>query len=132
VKYKENYRWDEGHCFGFSAQSGDEVMRQHDYTILQIYDHSNIVCVQNEILDEIPFISRDIPIDTLYRVQYIHNFTRFNALPWNDSVNYWLELTDKEQLKNEIIFYFSTINHRSNFENKTKVHGVDFLCDISK
>ena len=132
VKYKEDYVWDESHFYGFSIQSAEALMSRHDYAIIQIHDLSNIVCVKKEVLDSIPFLSGNVSIDQLYRVQYIHNFTRFTSLPWNESVNYWLELTDQEKLKNEIIFYFCNANNRSTLKNKMKILGIDFLCHTDK
>ena len=30
-EYKDNYVWDESHCFGFSIKSGEVVMNKYDY-----------------------------------------------------------------------------------------------------
>lgn len=131
VKYKEDYSWDESHCFGFSIQSGAKVMNNNNYKILSIYDLNNILCINDELCKslEIEYINSDEYIKKLYKEQYIDNHIRFKKLPWNENVNYWLNINSNEILKKEITNYFITNNNRSKFKIKTKVENVDFSIE---
>ena len=102
-------------------------MNNFGYKIIEIYDFSNIICINKELKEKLDI--NDVSIEELYKQQYINNHNRFNCLPWNENVNYWLEIKDKEVLKNEIINYFSTNNNRSKFEIKTKIFNKDFKVD---
>ena len=127
VKYKDNYVWDESHCFGFSIKSGEVVMNKYSYKIINIYDLNNILCVNEELYKIL-----DLELNTieeLYKVQYIKNHQRFKQLPWNENINYWLKIKNRDELKSEIINYFCTNNDRSKFLIKNKILDIDFIIE---
>ena len=126
VLYKDNYTWDESHCFGFSIKSGEVLMNKYGYKILQIYELNNIVCI-NEDLCNVLYIDKTNNVEELYKSQYINNHTRFFHLPWNENVNYWLEIENDEVLRSEITNYFCNDNNRSKFEIKQKKLNIDFI-----
>ena len=126
VIYKDNYEWDESHCFGFSIQSGEIVMNKFGYKILQIHELNNILCINQDLCDVIG-TDNIKNIDELYKTQYINDHNRFWQLPWNSNINYWLEIKDTELLKKEITNYFCNDNNRSKFAIKTKTLNVDFI-----
>jgi hypothetical protein len=131
VKYKENYSWDESHCFGFSIKSGEQVMNENGYKILEIFELNNILCVNGDLCEAL----KEDPtnnVENLYKTQYIEKTERFNILPWNSNVNYWLDIKDPVLLKNRIINYFCNVNDRSKFEVKTKLLDIDFSVGISE
>jgi hypothetical protein len=130
TKYTPNYSWDESHCFGFSIKSGEVLMNQCGYKILEIFELNNILCINRELCD----ILGEEPktnIEMLYKTQYVDK-TPLIQLPWNQNIHYWTNIKDTELLKTEIIHYFCNINDRSKFDVKTKVLDVDFSIDISK
>jgi hypothetical protein len=131
VKYKEDYSWDYSHCFGFSIQSGAKVMNDNNYKIISLYDINNILCINEELCKsfEIQNTNTDEYIKFLYKNQYIDNINRFHILPWNENVNYWLNIHDVEILKNEITNYFVNNNNRSIFAIKTKIKDLDFSIE---
>ena len=126
VLYRNNYQWDESHCFGFSISSGELVMKEHNYVITQIFDLSNIIAVNQAIFHDVAYDD----IVKIYTRDYINNSERFTKLPWNDNVNFWLIIDNPEVLKNKIQDYFTTKNERSKFLVKTKIKDVDFLIYI--
>ena len=130
TKYKPNYSWDYSHLFGFSIKSGEKVMNHFGYKILEIVDKGNILCINNELC-EVMGEDKTNNVNFLYRTQYIENHS-YATLPWNENVNYWLNITDPEVLKHEITKYFCNVNERSQFDIKTKVLDVDFSIDIAK
>lgn len=123
IPYRDAYEWDESHCFGFSIASGKQVMDEHEYTLLTIFELNNIVCIDSRCMEL--DVERDIY--EIYRAGYTADASRFQVLPWNTDVDYWLEIRAPDVLKMEILHYFTTANPRSKFEKKTKTHGVDFL-----
>ena len=128
VKYKENYKWDDSHCYGFSIKSGEVLMNKYNYKIIDIYDLNNILCISNEFCNSIG-MNNNNNVEELYKNQYINNNKRLGNLPWSENVNYWLEIKDKESLKNEITNYFCNNNNRSTFVIKTKILDIDFSID---
>jgi hypothetical protein len=132
VKYKSDYVWDFSHLFGFSVKSGEQVMNQFGYKILQIHEVNNILCINQDILNKLTFLEKDNNIEELYKIQYKNNLKRIYDYPWNHDVNYWLEIKDTDKLKEEIINYFSNLDQRSNYTKKSKIINVDFICEISK
>ena len=129
IKYKENYAWDESHCFGFSIKSGEQLMTKYEYKILEIFELNNILCINRELCDTLG----EDPVNNvseLYRKQYIENINRYSHLPWNENVNYWLDIKDSKLLKMQIEHYFCKINDRSKFAIKTKVVDEDFTIGI--
>jgi hypothetical protein len=131
VKYKEDYSWDNSHCFGFSIQSGAKVMNNNNYKIISIYDLNNILCINDELCKsyEIQCTNTDEYIKNLYKKEYIDNLNRLHVMPWNENVNYWLNIDDIEVLKNEINNYFVYNNNRSTFAIKTKIKDIDFSIE---
>lgn len=128
IKYSENYVWDYSHCFGFSITSGERVMSENNYKILEIFDLNNIICINQQLCDAIG-VDYKSDVNKLYNDGYISKKQRFTTLPWNDNVNYWLNIEDCEELKREIVNYFENINDRSQFEIKTKKRNVDFILE---
>ena len=128
VKYKDNYEWDYSHCFGFSIKSGEDIMNNFGYKIIEIYELNNILCI-NEDLCNILEIDKLNNVEELYKTQYINNFRRNYNLPWNKDINYWLKIKDFNELKKEIINYFSNDNNRSIFKIKTKINNIDFVIN---
>jgi hypothetical protein len=117
IPYKKDYSWDNSHLFGFSIQSGDQVMKKYNYTVVSIYELNNIMCMANEFVN-----TSSIPsVDQLYQMQYVNCQYRLQALPWNIDVDYWTQIKNKKSLCDEIAYYF---------EEKNKVKNVDFLIDI--
>jgi len=129
VKYKETYEWDYSHCFGFSLTSGYKVMNENQYNILAIYEMNNILCIDKEICENLGIVCYK-NINKLYSDGYVNNPKRLNTFPWNEDVNYWLNISDNCTLKNEIKNYFCNKNTRSQFEIKTKIIDEDFLLEI--
>lgn len=131
VIYKENYLWDESHFFGFSLQSGSEVMNDNGYKILSVYELNNILCINNDLCNSLNIncINSDDDMKLIYKENYINNFSRFNILPHNQNVNYWLDINNREILKNEIINYFLNDKSKSIFRNKTKIQNIDFYIE---
>jgi hypothetical protein len=131
VKYKENYCWDESHYFGFSIKSGERLMTENSYKILDIFELNNILCVNRELCEALGE-DKTNNVEKLYKTQYIENVSRHTILPWNSNVNYWLDIKDPELLKNQIVNYYCNINDRSNFAIKTKILNEDFTIGISE
>lgn len=121
--FKPDYTWDESHLFGFSIAAGEKVFKENKYSILQIYDFSNIVCAQDTLVLE-PIVS----IDKMYKEQYVEHPDRKTAIWWNKSVDYWLDIEDTEELAFEINRYFSVNNERSRL-NQKKHLGVDYSLE---
>ena len=128
VLYKRDYNWDGSHCFGFSISSGEKVMNENKYKILNIYDLNNIVCIDYDLCD-VMGINKNSNIDEIYKKDYILQDRRFHVLHWNQNINYWLDITDVQLLKNEIKTYYETNNDRSSFQIKTKIHNKDFALE---
>jgi len=128
VLYKENYRWNESHFFGFSIKSGEAVMNKFGYKIIRIHELNNIICINHDLCN-IFGLDTINNVEQLYKAQYIDILERLDILPWNRNINYWLEIKHTESLKNEIINYFCN-NNISNFQNKNKILNVDFIVDI--
>jgi hypothetical protein len=129
VLYKDNYNWDYSHCFGFSIKSGEYVMKKYGYNIIDIYELNNIICVNDELYNVLYLENPINNVEELYNIKYVLNQKRLIDLPWNDNVNYWLEIKDKDKLKYEITNYFCNVNDRSKFINKTKILNVDFMIE---
>jgi len=129
VSFKENYLWDHSHCFGFSISSGKRVLDNYGYKILSIFELNNILCLNNDLFN-ILSVSKNYDITEIYKRDYINNHNRLSTLPWNENVNYWLEINDNNKLYNEILAYFTRNNDRSIFENKNKILNVDFKLSI--
>ena len=129
VKFKENYIWDYSHCYGFSITSGNKVLDKYGYKILSILELNFILCIDNDLYKFFE-LDENYNILEIYKRDYINNNNRFNILPWNENINYWLEINDDEKLYNEILNYFTQNNNRSIFENKTKILNLDFNLGI--
>lgn len=115
VLYNKDYTWDGSHFYGFSISSGEKVMNEHKYKILNIYDLNNIVCVDYNLCDIIG-INKNSNIHEIYKKDYILQDRRFHVLHWNQNINYWLDITDENVLKNEIKKYYEINNDRSTFK----------------
>lgn len=126
VLYKENYAWDESHFFGFSIKAGEVLMKKHGYSIIDMYDLNNILCVNSDLYSILGMEAQSV--DELYEEQYAKHPKRLEMFPWNYDVSHWLEIKDKNALKDDIIEYFCKYNIRSRMEIKTKERG-DFIID---
>ena len=129
TKFKKDYVWDYSHCFGFSISSAKKVMDKYNYSIVNILELNNILCVQNEVCHHLN-ISTKNNIDNIYNKEYKLNLDRLKILHWNENVNYWLDINDNYKLYNEILNYFTKNNNRSRFENKNKILDIDFTLFI--
>lgn len=129
VTYKEDYSWDYSHCFGFSISSGKKVLDNYGYKIISLYELNNILCVDNDVYKKLA-INENYDISEIYKNDYINNHERLSILPWNENINYWLEINDNNKLYNEILTYFTRNNNRSIFENKNKILNLDFKLEI--
>jgi hypothetical protein len=129
VKYKKTYEWDYSHCFGFSVASGYKAMIENNYNILGLYEMNNVLCIEKSLCENmgLTFYKN---INNLYNDGYVNNPKRLKTFPWNDDVNYWLNISDKYQLKNEIENYFCNKNTRSQFKIKTKKKDEDFFIGL--
>jgi hypothetical protein len=126
VKYITDYEWDYSHCFGFSLSSGEKVMNANNYGILDLYEMNNILCIDSDIANNLNIICYKNMLN-LYKNRYINNPNRIKQFSWNNNINYWLEIEDKECLKNEIIKYFETNKDRSNIIH---IQNIDFIISI--
>lgn len=131
VKYKDNYEWDYSHCFGFSIASGQKTLTKYGYKIDSIFELNNILCMDNGLYDVL-YNDKTFDIASIYKKDYINDHSRLATLPWNENVNYWLEIEDNVTLYNEIVTYFTTNNDRSVFQDKHKIKDVDFSIEIEK
>lgn len=129
IKFKEDYIWDYSHCFGFSIASGKKVLDEYGYKIESIFELNNILCLNNDLYTSLE-LNQNYDISKIYKRDYIYNNSRFSILPWNENINYWLEINDNEKLYNEILNYFTKNNNRSIFQNKNKILNIDFSLDI--
>lgn len=127
TKFKKDYVWDYSHCFGFSISSGKNVMDKYNYSIVKILELNNILCVQDEICQQLNISKKNI--HDIYNKEYKLNLDRLKILPWNKDVNYWLDINDKHKLYYEILNYFTKNNIRSKFKNKNKILDIDFILD---
>jgi hypothetical protein len=129
IKYRDNYQWDESHCFGFSLSAGKQVMDKYNYKILSICDLNNILCINFELCNLLS-VDFETNVYDIYQSGYISRHDeRAWHLPWNENVNYWLDIKDPALLKYEILHYFTKNNNRSKFQIKTKIEGVDFYIE---
>lgn len=129
IKYRDNYEWDYSHCYGFSISAGKKVMDTYKYKILSIYELNNILCINFELCNLLS-VDYETNVYDIYNTGYIKQYNeRMNYLPWNENINYWLDIKDTNHLKSEIVNYFTKINDRSNFQVKTKIEGVDFYIE---
>ena len=120
IKYKKDYEWDYSHCFGFSICSGKKVMDNYNYTIIKIFELNNILCIQNDICEQLNISKTNIY--DIYNKEYELNPRRFRMLPWNENVNYWLTIKDVNILYSEILNYFT--------KNNNKILDIDFILKI--
>jgi hypothetical protein len=106
-------------------------MNEHNYKIFSVHELNNILCINNDLCNSlnIDCINTDEDIKLIYKRDYIDNFSRFHILPWNENINYWLNINEREILKQEITNYFVNNNNRSKFTIKTKIQNVDFLIE---
>ena len=130
VQYKENYSWDDSHFYGFSIKSGERVMNDAGYKILELFDLTNILCINHDLCD---ILGEDKTNDVgkLYQTQYVENSSRYSKLHWNSNVNHWANIKDPELLKKEIVDYFCSVNCRSILNTKTKVLDEDFTVGVA-
>jgi hypothetical protein len=126
VLYKDNYAWDESHFFGFSIKAGEVLMKKHGYSIIDMYDLNNILCVNSDLSSILVMEAQSV--DELYEEQYTKHPKRLEMFSWNSDVSHWLEIKDKDALKDNIIEYFCNNNNRSRMEIKTKERS-DFVID---
>jgi hypothetical protein len=109
ILYNPDYFWDSSHCFGFSIAAGNSVMQENGYAILQIHGGNNILCIDKQLL--MPD-SRVRDVKTIYDQDYKLNPVSRSFFPWNEDVNYWLDITDPHVLVDMINEYFTKFNPR--------------------
>lgn len=123
VKFKENYRWDVSHFYGFSIAAGEREMAKQKYKIVDLFDLCNIVCMPEELCEDIQKSVKD-----LYRDAYILHPRRSVEMPHNQNVDHWLTLEDIPLVKQDIQTYFEFVNDGS--INDTKyLKDIDFLLE---
>jgi len=131
IPYRDNYAWDNSHCFGFSLSAGKKVMDEHQYKILSVYELNNMLCCNVELCDTLG-LDRATDEMGVYRKGYKSKLSeRIEHLPWNAGVERWLHINDKHKLIDEIRHYFTQVNDRSQFAVKTKVEGTEFLLSLA-
>ena len=125
VLYKETYRWDTSHFYGFSIMSGRYVMKNSNYTIVDILNYNNILCVSNDLLEN----TDNYNVIDIYNNRY-KNIDR-SLLYWNMNVDYWLYLENKYQLYYEILRFFTNCHrcHRA-IDTKDHILNDDFTLDL--
>jgi len=131
IKYSKNYKWDTSHCFGFSLQAAKNVFETNNYYIACLYEMNNILCIRKDQINLLPMYKFPRDINKMYKDEYVNNKQRESAFPWNKNVDHWLTIDDKELLFEQIKYYFTKVNDRSNFPIKTKVLDKDFILKIS-
>jgi hypothetical protein len=129
VTYKTDYRWDFSHCFGFSLSSGLQVMQENDYCVIGLHESNNLICAEKRTCLNNGWRSLT-DMQELYKQAYIDSPNRQERFWYNQSVDYWLSLSDPTSLVQEITKYFSSINERSIFPVKTKTRDVDFCIGV--
>lgn len=101
----------------------------NNYKILSICELNNILCIIFELCN---LLSVDVEsnIHDIYQEGYVarRDERRFH-LPWNENVNHWLNITEHDLLRSEILNYFTKINDSSQFQVKTKIEGVYFYIE---
>ena len=92
---------------------------------------NNILCINHDLCNSlnIDCTNTDDDIKLIYKRDYIDNSSRFHILPWNENINYWLNINEHEILKQEITNYFVNNNNRSKFTIKTTIKDFDFYID---
>jgi hypothetical protein len=103
-------------------------MNENKYKILNIFDLNNIVCIDYPLCDAMG-IDYTNDVNDIYKKDYVFQDRRLHVLPWNENINYWLDITDENILKYEIKNYYETNNDRSSFQIKTKIHNIDFILE---
>jgi hypothetical protein len=101
VLYTETYRWDTSHFYGFSIRSGNDVMKNNNYTIVDMYDMNNILCVSNHLLDT----EHVYNVIDIYDEKYKKRDR--SSLYYNMNVDHWLSLDNKYELFYDILIFFT-------------------------
>ena len=127
VKFKEDYRWDVSHFYGFSIAAGEKEMAKNKYKIIRVFDLCNIICMTNEACESIGLDDIKTAKD-LYRFEYSLNPRRTVEMPWNQNVDKWLSFDDVDLLKKDIETYFAFVNDRS-INNKKFQKDVDYSLE---
>jgi hypothetical protein len=106
-------------------------MNDNNYKILSVYQLNNILCISDELCESIKIdhFNTEEYIIKLYKEQYIDNLIRLQVLPWNENINYWLNIPNPEILLKAITNYFVCDNDRSSFDVKTKIKDIDFSIE---
>jgi hypothetical protein len=123
VKYKSDYAWDTSHFYGFSIAKGEEEFSKLNYSFYDIYDINNLVFINNEVIEYMHLDKGDINLK--YEEHYKFNLNSKKSYPWNSDVEYWQNIRNHNDLKNEIIEYYE-----KNIPNKNyKKLNDDFTCE---
>lgn len=123
VLYKRDYSWDNTHFFGFSISTGEEQFNKINYCFYDIYDINNLLFINKDIMNDMNL--KDGNINDSFDNHYKYNLISKKKFFWNSDVEYWLNIKNREDLKNEIIEYFEKRNPRRNYK---KVND-DFICE---
>ena len=127
VKFKEDYRWDVSHFYGFSIAAGEKEMAKNNYKIISVFDLCNIICVTNEVYENIG-LTGETDVKKLYNDGYILNSRRPIVMPYNENVNHWVTLNDIQEIKIDIQTYFALVNDRS-VNNKKFQKDIDYILE---
>ena len=108
TQYSSDYEWGRNHFYGFSLQSAYKLAKKHGYTVLQIVEGNNIICVRNDIGTDVTKIS---PIE-MYKRDYLYNPQVLSGYPWNSDVHHWTkaceDTTEVDNVIADITDYFTT------------------------
>lgn len=125
VLYRENYVWEEDHCYGFSISAGEKVLDEHGYSIIEIFELQNIICIDSSIS-----VDDRRCIQQIYKEDYIDKSGREEELWWNKGVNYWLELDTIDELMFDIIRYFRVTDANIRRDRiKAKQINIDYSLE---
>lgn len=125
VLFNESYSWATDHFYGYSLSQGYEFYNENNYHILSLYDMNNVMCIHKNIYDSNrEFIKTSLPIDInlLYNEGYVKYKSQF---PWNNDVDHWLSITDKNDLINNIKSYYGAGTNKH--QKRKYIQDVDYI-----
>jgi len=123
VKYKSDYGWDNTHFYGFSIAKGEEEFSKLNYSFYDIYDINNLLFINNDIMKELDIVQGNII--SKYDEHYKFNLSSKKLFFCNSDVEYWQNIRNHNDLKNEIIEYYETRMPNKNY----KKLNDDFTCE---
>jgi thiol-disulfide isomerase/thioredoxin len=107
VKYSEKFIYDSSHFYGFSLQAAKDIIEPFGYKIVCLKEGNNILIINTDYFD-VPTLD----IQKIYNLGYLDNTEIFNEFYWNQDVDYWQDIKEKDTLVEEITKYFTERNPR--------------------